>query len=117
MTTYQIIFCTCPDQATSEALAKRLVMQKLAACVNILPGLTSIYRWQNQIESAQEHLLIIKSTQAQYAAIEQTLKHYHPYDVPEIIALPISQGLPAYLDWIEINSNPAAAIEPDLSGN
>ena len=101
MTSYQIIFCTCPDQTTSEAIAHLLVEQQLAACVNILPGLTSIYRWQDQLETAEEHLLIIKSTQDQYPAIEQAITLRHPYEMPEIIALPIGQGLPAYLEWIQ----------------
>lgn len=104
MSSYQIIFCTCPDQTTGETIAHFLIEQRLAACVNILPGLTSIYRWQDQIETAVEHLLIIKSTQEQYPAIEQAITSHHPYDVPEIIALPIVQGLPSYLDWLRDNT-------------
>jgi periplasmic divalent cation tolerance protein len=80
--------------------AHDLIEQKFAACVNILPLMTSVYMWKGQIETAQEHLLIIKAQANQYATIENWLKNKHPYDVPEIIALPIVQGLPDYLNWI-----------------
>ena len=104
MTPYQIIFCTSPNQKTSEIIAHSLVEQKLAACVNILPGLTSIYCWQDQIEHASEQLLMIKTNSIHYAQIEQVIKTLHPYEIPEIIALAIDQGLPAYLDWIHQNT-------------
>ncbi len=96
-----LIFCTCPDRETAEIIAKRLVAGRLAACVNILPGLTSIYTWQDRVETAEEHLLLIKSTRDCYPAIEQAIRELHPYDLPEIIALPIGQGLPGYLNWID----------------
>lgn len=105
MTQFQILFCTCPNHETAELLANDLVNKHLAACVSILPGLTSIYHWQGQIESAQEHLLIIKSTETNYLAIEKTLTALHPYEVPEIITIPITQGLPAYLNWLQINTS------------
>jgi len=100
-THYQIILCTCPDKDTAEKLAHLLVGDKLAACVNILPGITSIYLWQEQIESAQEHLLLIKANKSSYQAIEETIKKHHPYELPEIIAVPIENGLPEYLHWID----------------
>ena len=99
-THYQIILCTCPDKDTAEKLARLLVTGKLAACVNILPGITSIYLWHEQIESAQEHLLLIKADKIYYQAIETTIKEHHPYELPEIIAVPIESGLPEYLHWI-----------------
>jgi periplasmic divalent cation tolerance protein len=98
---HQIILCTCPDNATAEKIAHLLVTDKLAACVNILPGVTSIYRWHEQIETAQEHLLLIKANKTRYQAIEKTIKKYHPYELPEIIAVPIDNGLPEYLHWID----------------
>jgi periplasmic divalent cation tolerance protein len=100
-TQYQIILCTCPDQDTAEKLARMLVSDRLAACVNILPGLSSIYRWQGQIASAQEYLLLIKANTINYQAIETSIKIHHPYELPEIIAVPVENGLPEYLHWID----------------
>jgi periplasmic divalent cation tolerance protein len=100
-TCYQIILCTCPDKNTAENIARLLVKDKLAACVNILPGITSIYTWQEQIESAQEHLLLIKANKTTYQAIAAAIKEQHPYEIPEIIAVPIENGLPEYLHWID----------------
>ena len=100
-THHQIILCTCPDQDTAGKIARLLVSDGLAACVNILPGLSSIYLWQGQIESAQEHLLLIKANKDRYQAIETSIKIHHPYELPEIIAVPIENGLPEYLHWID----------------
>jgi periplasmic divalent cation tolerance protein len=100
-TTAQIILCTCPDQCSAENLAQQLIANHLAACVSIVPGLLSIYRWQGQIESAQEHLLLIKSNQASYQRLEAEIKRHHPYEVPEICAIPIISALPDYLHWID----------------
>jgi periplasmic divalent cation tolerance protein len=100
-THYQIILCTCPDKDTAEKIAHLLVNGKLAACVNIFPGITSIYRWHEQVESTQEHLLLIKANKTGYQVIEKTIKKHHPYELPEIIAVPIENGLPEYLHWID----------------
>lgn len=97
---YQLILNTCPDFASAEQLARQIIENNLAACVNILPNLTSVYRWQGEIETAQEHLLLIKAPSEQYAAIEHFLSAHHPYDVPEIIAFSIENGLPDYLQWL-----------------
>ncbi|MEC4747678.1 divalent-cation tolerance protein CutA [Methylomicrobium sp. Wu6] len=97
----ELILCTCPDRDTSEKIAKRLVEGRLAACVNILPALTSVYTWQDRLETAEEHLLLIKTTRDCYPVIEQAIRELHPYELPEIIALPIEQGLPGYLNWID----------------
>jgi periplasmic divalent cation tolerance protein len=97
----QIIFCTCPDNSTAEKIARLLVENQLAACVNIVPGITSIYAWEGRIESAQEHLLIIKASSLNYPAIETAISQHHPYQLPEIIAMPVERGLPEYLNWIE----------------
>lgn len=98
---YQIIFCTCPDKTSAELIARHLVEKELAACINILPSVTSIYRWQDNIETAEEHLLLIKSRQNRYPELEQQLRSLHPYEVPEIIAASIENGLPDYLTWID----------------
>ncbi len=90
----------CPDEESANAIALALVESKLAACVNILPRVQSIYRWQGVVESATEIPLFIKSTVTNYPALEAAIRERHPYDVPEIIALPIQAGLPAYLNWV-----------------
>jgi periplasmic divalent cation tolerance protein len=98
---YHLIYCTCPNRETAESIARQLVSDKLAACVNIVPGVQSVYEWQGQIETAQEHLLLIKSPQAGYAAIESAIKAIHPYQLPEIIAVAIERGSAEYLKWID----------------
>lgn len=98
---HHLILCTCPSAEVAENLARHLVEKRLVACVNILPGVRSVYLWQGEIETAQEQLLLIKSAQSQYAAIESAIKTLHPYQVPEIIALPIEQGSAEYLQWID----------------
>lgn len=97
---YQLILNTCPDQATAEKLAKQLLTEKLAACANILPNLSSIYQWQGNIETANECLLMIKTAKTQYQDIEDWIRANHPYELPEIIAVSIEHGLPEYLEWI-----------------
>ena len=96
-----LILSTCPDAATAQIIADQLVDRQLAACVNILPGLTSVYQWQGKRESAQEHLLLIKTTNEAYQKLEQTISELHPYELPEVIAVPIERGLDGYLQWID----------------
>lgn len=100
MTTPILILCNTPDQACAERIAAHLVERRLAACVNILAPCQSVYRWQGQIERAAEVPLLIKTVQSRYAALESAIRDLHPYEVPEIIAIPISEGLPAYLAWL-----------------
>lgn len=95
-----LILTNCPDEESAKAIALALVESKLAACVNILPCVQSIYRWQGVVESATEIPLFIKSTATNYPALEAAIRERHPYDLPEIIALPIQAGLPAYLNWV-----------------
>ncbi len=97
---YQLVLTTCPDAKTARRLARALVGERLAACVNIVPIEQSVYRWKGRIESARERLLVIKSERRAYAAIERRLRALHPYELPEIIAVPIAAGLGAYLAWI-----------------
>lgn len=98
---YQLVLCTCPDHATAQGIAAHLVDKGLAACVNILPGLESVYRWQGRRESAQEHLLLIKTTHSVYPQLQQAIIQQHPYELPEVIAVPINSGLSGYLKWID----------------
>lgn len=95
-----LILTNCPDEESANAIALAVVEQKLAACVNILPRVQSVYRWQGAVEAASEIPLLIKSTAERYPALEAAIRERHPYEVPEIIALPISAGLPAYLNWL-----------------
>lgn len=95
-----IVFCTCPNEEIAKNLATLLVQEDCAACVNIINGITSIYRWCGVIENATEYLLIIKTSFNSYQKLEELIVKNHPYQIPEIIAIPISQGLPNYLKWI-----------------
>jgi periplasmic divalent cation tolerance protein len=95
-----IVLCTVPDAATAQRIASAVVGEQLAACVNIVPGITSVYRWKGAIETAAELLLIIKTTLAVYTPLQDRIRALHPYELPEIIAVPINQGLPEYLAWI-----------------
>lgn len=95
-----LVLTNVPDAATAEKLAHALVDARAAACVNVLAPCRSIYRWQGAVESAAEIPLLIKTTRAAYPLLEQIVRAEHPYDVPELIAVPIQQGLPAYLDWL-----------------
>ncbi len=99
--TYQLVLCSCPDEATAISIAENIVAQRLAACVNILPESYSIYHWQGNVESAKEHMILIKTLQSRYSSLERVIVSLHPYEVPEIIALDINSGLPHYLKWIE----------------
>lgn len=96
-----IIFCTCPsDNAVAKNLAEQLVSQRLAACVNIMPNVQSVYTWQGKIAHDHENLLIIKSRRSLYSEIEAKIKALHPYELPEIIMVTLDAGLPDYLNWI-----------------
>lgn len=91
---------TCPDAETAERIAEALVGEGLAACVNLLPGVTSIYRWQGVVERSAEVLLVIKTTESGFAALRDRLVELHPYELPELIAVQVGLGLAAYLDWV-----------------
>jgi len=95
-----LILTNCPDETVANAIALAVVEEGLAACVNLLPRAQSIYRWQGVVESASEVPLLIKASAANYPALEQRIAELHPYELPEIIALPITRGLPAYLNWL-----------------
>ena len=97
---HQIVLCTCPDPETASNIATVLVEEGLAACVNIQPSITSVYRWQGKTEMASESLLIIKSPTENYSDIEKKIVELHPYELPEVIAVPIVAGLKPYLAWL-----------------
>jgi periplasmic divalent cation tolerance protein len=95
-----LVLTTVPDQAQAEALARELLTARLAACIQIGATVQSLYHWRGQIETASEIPLAIKTRAGLYPRVEETIRRRHPYELPEIVAVPISCGLPAYLDWI-----------------
>ncbi|HYL23551.1 MAG TPA: divalent-cation tolerance protein CutA [Burkholderiales bacterium] len=95
-----LVFTNLPERAAAERLADTLVEKQLAACVNILAPCRSVYRWKGAVQHDEEHPLLIKTTRERYAALERELRAGHPYELPEIIAVSIERGLPAYLDWV-----------------
>ncbi len=106
---YILIITNLPDRTQALALAQKLVEPRLAACVNVLADCTSVYWWQGKSETATEVPLFIKTAARHYPAVEQLIKSQHPYELPEIIAVPISSGLPAYLKWIADETSATAA--------
>jgi periplasmic divalent cation tolerance protein len=95
-----LVLTNLPDQISASRLAESLVNARLAACVNMLAPCTSVYRWQGNVETASEIPLLIKTSRAQYPALQQAIVEQHPYELPEILCVPISTGLPAYLAWL-----------------
>lgn len=100
---YLLVMSACPNVRVAEALANQIIDQKLAACVNILPQIISVYEWQGQSERSDESLLLIKTTEEKYKALETLIATLHPYELPEVVAVPISKGLPGYMAWISDN--------------
>jgi len=94
---------TFPDQETVRDISSELVTKKLASCANILPGVESIYHWKEKIESGNETLVLFKLSEERQSAFQEKLRSLHPYEVPEIIFVPISSGLPEYLRWVTEN--------------
>lgn len=101
-----LVLTNLPDDASARALAGYLVEARLAACVNILAPCHSVYRWEGKTETAREVPLLIKTTTARYAELQAAIQQQHPYELPEIIAVPLQHGLPAYLDWVVSETTP-----------
>lgn len=104
MTPYSVVFVTVPDAKTADRISQELVERRLAACVNRLSGIQSRYRWEGNIETAEELLLIAKTRTSLVSELAQAVKGLHPYSVPEIVALPIAEGHAPYLNWIGANT-------------
>lgn len=100
-----LVFSNLPDQASAAKLAAVLIEQRLAACVNVQAPCTSVYRWQGKVETATEVPIFIKTTRERYPALEAAIRAHHPYELPEIIAVPLVAGLPAYLEWVHTETN------------
>ncbi|WP_135257676.1 divalent-cation tolerance protein CutA [Thermus caldilimi] len=99
----EVVLITAPSEEVGRTLARTLVEEGLAACVNLVPGLTSIYRWQGEVVEDREVLLIVKTTTFAFSRLKKRVLALHPYRVPEILALPVAEGHQAYLDWLREN--------------
>lgn len=95
-----LVMTTAPDAESAQKIARTLVERRLAACVNVLAPCQSVYYWQGAVEDSNEVPMLIKTTAARYGALEAAITAIHPYELPEIVALPLSHGLPEYLDWV-----------------
>jgi periplasmic divalent cation tolerance protein len=96
-----LVLTNLPDRQSAEKLANLLIERRLAACVNVLAPCASVYRWQGEIQHDEEHPLLIKTVKDRYAELEASIRANHPYELPEIIAVRVADGLPAYLQWVE----------------
>lgn len=95
-----LVFTSLPDRASAERLAEALVAERVAACVNVLAPCRSVYRWNGELQRDDEHPLVAKTSADRYPALEAAIRKRHPYELPEIVAVPVERGLPAYLDWV-----------------
>jgi len=98
---HRLCLCTCPDDKTAQELARSLVEARLAACVNILPAISSVYVWKGQIEQDEEVLLLIKTNEQRLGDLQAHILEKHPYELPEVIAVPVTEGLTGYLQWLD----------------
>jgi periplasmic divalent cation tolerance protein len=101
-----LVLTNLPDRAAAERIADMLIGGRLAACVNILAPCRSVYRWKGEVQHDEEHPMLIKTSAERYAALEEALRAAHPYELPEIVAVPIERGLPAYLAWVAAETKP-----------
>ncbi len=97
---FVLILCSCPDRDSANDISRALVEGRLAACVNQLPGMRSTYRWEDELRHAEEVLLLIKTQAKHFSQIERRIADLHPYELPEVIAVPVSDGSRPYLDWV-----------------
>ena len=95
-----LVLCTCPDEAVARKIARALVEERLAACANRVTGVASTYRWQEAIHDHAEVLLLVKTVRERFDALRERIVALHPYELPEVIAVDVAAGLPAYLAWV-----------------
>ena len=100
-----VVLCTCPDEGTGQHVARSLVEEGLAACVNAIPNIGSTYRWEGRVQEDREVLLLIKSSSSVYGRLEARIRELHPYELPEVVAVPIVRGSEAYLSWLHAELN------------
>lgn len=108
-----LCLCSCPDDASATRIADALVGERLAACVSIVPGVRSVYRWHGKVERAGEMLLLVKTSAARADTLRERIVALHPHELPEVIMVETNGGLPAYLDWVAAETTPVAPSEPD----
>lgn len=108
MTEAILVLTTVPSAEAGERIARALVEARLAACVNVLPSMVSVYRWKGEVQQETEHQLVIKTARARLAALEEQLAQLHPYDLPELLVLNVEDGDPAYLSWVLTEADPEA---------
>ncbi len=101
-----LVISNLPDRASAETLARALVERRAAACVNVLAPCASVYRWKGAVETAEEHPVFAKTTRDRYELLERIIRELHPYELPEIIAVSLAGGLPAYLEWVATETRP-----------
>ena len=109
-----VVFCTCPDEASAARIAHALVEERLAACVNRLPGVRSTYRWKDVVHEDSEVLLVVKTAEGRFEALRERVMALHPYELPELVAVKVAAGSAPYLRWVERESGAAesgAAID------
>jgi periplasmic divalent cation tolerance protein len=100
--TVLLCYCTCPDAASAQHLAQAVVGERLAACVNRIPGIQSTYRWKGEVTTDTEELLLIKTTASRFEALKERILALHPYELPELIAVPVERGHADYLAWVRV---------------
>jgi periplasmic divalent cation tolerance protein len=110
-----VILVTTDNQEEAVKIGEEMVHAKLAACANIIPGIQSIYRWKGKVSKAQEVLLILKSTKPRYRALEKAIKEMHTYDIPEIIALPVTEGFDKYIGWVCSEAHSQQSVKGEKS--
>ena len=104
-TKIRLVFCTLPNREVARQIGTAVIDKQLAACVNLIPSVESIYRWEGQVERGEEVLAIFKTSDARYAELQERLAELHPYEVPEIIGVDVAEGLPEYLRWVARGSS------------
>jgi periplasmic divalent cation tolerance protein len=109
-TPYILVLTTAPDATVADSLGRTLVHEGLVACATVVPGARSIYRWQGQVRTDEELLVLAKTRSERWADVERRLRELHPYDCPEIVALPVAEGSAAYLRWLD--GSLASALDP-----
>lgn len=108
-TAVRVVLMTAPDREVAVQIVRRLVEEQLVACGNVLPGMVSIYRWEGEVQEDPEALVILKTHEDSLSRLMRRVPELHPYDVPELLALPVTEGLSSYIDWVALECDAASA--------